>query len=118
MIKIEKIKNLAIIRCENCSRIDNKDVISIAKILNQLEDKRIAIDLNFIESICNEFFILIKKFQGRFRLSLYNISFNIFNFLFLSNNYCYVDLFLNKSNFQNQKFPITHRHFVLVKNKY
>ena len=104
--------------CENLiisfsdSEISQKELAELQVFLNKIATtKKIAIDLGEVRVVCNSFFSLLREFAYVNRLSLYNISAEVNLLLFIMNYGQFVDLYVDKSDFEGSKRILVNRNF-------
>lgn len=80
-------------------------------LIEMSSSKRIAINLANIESTQNDFFSMLKDFAMSKKISLFNTSADLNLLLFLMNYNQYANLYVNESDFIEEKRELINRNF-------
>lgn len=91
----------------------SEEVVTLLKnyLLGLSSPKRVAINLENIESTQNEFFTMLKDCAKSKKISLFNTSADINLLLFLMNYNQYTKLYVNERDFKEEKRELVNRNF-------
>lgn len=92
--------------------VSREAIVSLRNyLLETSPSRRIAINLENIESTQNEFFTMLKDCAGNKIISLFNTSADMNLLLFLMNYNQYAKLYVNELDFKEEKRELINRNF-------
>lgn len=95
-------------------KLDKREALRLIKEFQTINNKSIALDLGFVQDCNLEFFNQIKEFASTRKLSLFNISSDMFVIINFFNLDKIFNLYVSELDFEEEKHQLLNRKFSLV----
>lgn len=114
-MNIRDVDNVCIVDIAG-NALSQADIKKLRKIYREKsESKRIGIDFTQLKAVEPEFFALVKEAANYRKISVFNADSNVYLQLFVSNADKYLNLYLNESDFVDDKRSIVKRRLKVLK---
>lgn len=115
--KLNQSKKESYIFKLNSEKISLTSVNTLKKILKKLpQNKAVAFNLKNVEYVCSDFLDFLKEFSQKREVSVFNLQVEISALFYLTKYDKYARIYLDDSDFYEQKRRLLNRNFSVVRN--